>query len=158
MASHVLQRKVDEVSLGINGNGVRMRHVEGPQQRETFPVALKDRYRAGFGGNVQALQARIVSEHIGILTYLIGGKNLHGGEVDHGERVIFFTGNEGHAIGCIEGDSMRVLDSGQRYAAGGPRSSGRGPAATSQILCGRSEFRRHAWSRSLRPSAPAHRT
>jgi len=66
MAVHVLQRKVDEVGLGIDRNRVRMRHVKGTQQRETFPVALKDRHRARFGGDVQALEAWIVREYVGI--------------------------------------------------------------------------------------------
>jgi putative ABC transport system permease protein len=43
-----------------------------------------------------------------------------------------------------------------RGRTGGLRSSGRGPAATSQILFGRPGFRRHAWSRPIRLSASSH--
>src|SRR6266853_1314033 len=60
-----------------------------------------------------------------------------------------------HGRQLVQGRALtrrRVL----RGRTGDLRSSGRAPAATSQILCGRTGFRCHAWSRPIRLSASSH--
>lgn len=114
----VLQREVDEVGGGIDADGVGVGHLEGSDAGEGGSGEVEDGDGSGFRGDVEALEAGIEGEDVGVAADLVCAKHLHGGEVDDGEGVVGFAGDEGEMGGVVEGDAMGVCDAGQEQSMG----------------------------------------
>src|SRR5260370_7818261 len=99
------------MSLGVNANSVSMRHEEGSERSQPAAALVKHRHRARLGGDIQPLQAGVKCQYIRIFPDLKGRENLHGVEVDQGQRVILFSRTECEAIGCIHCDPTSLFDS-----------------------------------------------
>ncbi len=114
----VLQREINQMRGGIDGNGVGMGHLEGADAGEPRAGEMEDGDGAGFSGDVEALEAGIEGKDVGVVADFVFAEHFHGGEIDDGEGVIGFTGDEGQMGSVVEGDAVRVGDAGKIKAMG----------------------------------------
>lgn len=118
VAVYVLEREIDEVRGGIDGDGVSVGHVKGSDACELRAFEVKDGNGTGFRGDVESLESGIEGEDVGVVAGLAGGGDVHGGEIDDGEGVIGLAGDEGEVGGVVECDAVGVCDAGQGEAMG----------------------------------------
>uniref|UniRef100_E6PY30 Uncharacterized protein n=1 Tax=mine drainage metagenome TaxID=410659 RepID=E6PY30_9ZZZZ len=119
MSVEVFEGEIDEVSPGIDGDGVSVGHLERAEQGERAVAVLEDGDGAGFGGDVEALENRIEDEYIGIVADGVGmAEDAHGLKIDQCQRVIAFASDKSDAVLQVERDAVGVVDAGQMVTRG----------------------------------------
>ena len=117
MAVNVLQWKVHEMGSRVDGDRVRVRHMELAKLAKVVIALFEHRNRAGFCRDIQALQPWIKSEHVRIFADLMHGEEPQGIQIEHRERVILFAGNEREPILLIKRDAVRIPNARQLVSA-----------------------------------------
>src|ERR1700692_3153317 len=112
MAIDILQREIDQMSIGVDRNRVRVRHRKRAYGDESLPVLAKDGYVSRFRRDIQLLESGIEREHVRIFSNWVCGQYLHVCEIDHRQLVVLFSGYKRQSCAYIERNPVRALDSG----------------------------------------------
>lgn len=94
-----------------------MGHEECAGEGESAVAELEDGDGSGLGCNIEAPEAGVEGEDVGVVSGDVGGKHGVGTEIEERERVVGFSGDEGEVRGGIERDAVRVGDAGERIAS-----------------------------------------
>src|ERR1700752_4473790 len=76
MAIDILQRKIDQVRIRVDGDRVRVRHEKRAHVDKGLPVLTKNSHVPGFRRDIQLLESRIEGEYVWFFSDWVRGQYL----------------------------------------------------------------------------------